>query len=177
MHLVSAILLGISTNLDNLFLGLSLGLQKKKLSLVSNCIISLFSAIVTGLFCAGSALLSGLGRLPNLVGGVLIIIMGLWSLLPGKQDYGESCTRFTMRETVILGTSLAVNCIPVAFAAGLTGVSPWAAACSVGGISLLAMAAGNAAGLAATDLHVHPRLFVLLGSAIMILLGIVELFI
>ena len=177
MHVVSALLLGVSTNLDNLFLGLSLGLQKKKLPFRANAVIGLFSAAVTALFCASSALLSGLGRLPNLVGGGIIITMGLWSLLPGKQDTGSDCYQqgFTWHETLVLGSGLAVNCIPVAFGAGLTGIPPWIAALSVGGISLLCVAAGNAIGLAATVLALHPRFFVALGSGIMIVLGILEL--
>lgn len=125
--------MGISTNLDNLLLGLSLGLQKKKLCFWANVLIGFLSAAVTAVFCVLSATLSSLGKLPNVVGGGIIIAVGLWSLLPAHQEASCYQAGFSWRETWMVATGLAVNCIPVAFGAGLTGIPPWAAALSVGG--------------------------------------------
>lgn len=175
MHLFSVFLMGISTNLDNLLLGLSLGLQKKKLCFWANVLIGFLSAAVTAVFCVLSATLSSLGKLPNVVGGGIIIAVGLWSLLPAHQEASCYQAGFSWRETWVVATGLAVNCIPVAFGAGLTGIPPWAAALSVGGMSLLCVAAGNAIGLAASGLQLRPRLLAVIGGGLMIVLGVIEM--
>lgn len=44
MHLLSTLLLGISTNLDNLLIGVSFGFLKKRITIKANLVIGLFSA-------------------------------------------------------------------------------------------------------------------------------------
>ncbi len=178
MHILSALLLGISTNLDNLLIGLSFGLQRKKIPPLANGAIGLLSAAITCLFCYLSSLLAVFGRIPNLIGSILIILIGLYAFLPPKKEAADPHpTRFTWKETAALGCCLAVNCIPVAFGAGLTGISPLAASLSVGIISFLVVGIGNAVGLKVSSLKLNSRLPNCISGAIMICLGLAELFI
>lgn len=50
MHLLSTLLLGISTNLDNLLIGVSFGFLKKRITIKANLVIGLFSAAATCFF-------------------------------------------------------------------------------------------------------------------------------
>jgi len=179
MHVLSVLLLGVSTNLDNLMIGFSFGLQRRKVTLLSNALIGLFSASVTCLFCYFSSLVAGLGRIPNLIGGIFIVLMGLYSLFatPPGCDETEQVTEFTWKDTAVLGSGLALNCIPVAFGAGLTGISPWAASLSVGLVSVLSIGLGNRIGLRATDFRLSAKMLNVLGGLIMVVLGAMEIFI
>ena len=179
MHLFTALLLGISTNLDNLFIGLSFGFQNRRIPRLANVVIGLLSAAATCLFCYIASLLAALGRLPNIIGGILIILIGLYTILPHRAREEQACAAadFSRRETLVLGCCLAINCVPVALGAGLTGISPLTAALSVGGISVLSVALGNRLGLAATTIRLNPRLLSIAGGIIRFLLGLTELFI
>ena len=172
MHLLSSLLLGISTNLDNLFLGFSLGVRQKKLTAASNWLIGLFSAAATCLFCCVSSLCAGLGPSVNLVGAVLLFLLGIWTLFPSSTAGEASCNR---QDTAILGTVLAVNCIPVAFAVGLTGIHPLAAALSVGLLSVLAMRLGHVLGLRTAALPLGEAPLRYLSGGTMMLLGLLQL--
>lgn len=50
MHLLSTLLLGISTNLDNLLIGVSFGFLKKRIAMKANLVIGLFSAAAHAFF-------------------------------------------------------------------------------------------------------------------------------
>ena len=180
MHLLSTLLLGISTNLDNLLIGVSFGFIKKRINLKVNLVIGLFSAAATCFFCFFSSLFSGFGRMPNITGGIIIILIGAYSLVPLKEYDSKQYrdTRFSWKDTVVLGSGLAVNCIPVAIGAGLTGLSPISASLAVGMLSVLSIAVGNRIGFTASASKVlRPRTFCVIGGIIMIALGILELFI
>ena len=51
MHIIFALLLGISTNLDNMILGIFLGVRGNRITAASNLLIGHFSAAATCLFC------------------------------------------------------------------------------------------------------------------------------
>lgn len=177
MHLLSTLLLGISTNLDNMLIGISFGLRQKRITLRTNLIIGLFSAAATYLFCLLSSVLSSFGRTPNLAGGTLIAVIGLYSILNQSKDSRAADTSLDWRETVILSGCLALNCVPVAFGAGLTGIAPLSAAVSVGIISVVTVALGNQLALRAVTAKLRQWPLEFLGGLIMIMLGITELFI
>lgn len=178
MHVLSVLFLGISTNLDNLLVGISYGLQKKRIPFLSNAAIGLFSAAATFLFCSLSSLCSTLGKVPNIAGGLIIILLGLYSLFSAPKTAKEEKppSPCVWKETAALGAALAVNCVPVAFAAGLTGVpSLWASA-SVGLASILCVGAGNRLGINAA-VKIRPKLLNAIGGGMLITLGCLEIFI
>lgn len=169
---ISALLLGVSTNLDNLFLGLSFGMAQKRISAGANWVIGLFSAAATCLFCCLSALCTAWGPAVHRAGGGCILLIGLWTLLPAKESGGDC----TAQDTAVLGAALAVNCIPVAFGAGLAGLHPLAASASVGLLSVLAIRLGNWLGLRALRLPLRAEHLRRLGGVLLAGLGILQLF-
>lgn len=171
MPWLSALLLGVSTNLDNLFLGLSFGLAQKRVSAGANWIIGLFSAAATCLFCCLSSLCTAWGPAVHRIGGGCILLIGLWTLLPERRGQCRA-----VQGTAALGAALAVNCIPVAFGAGLAGIHPAAAAISVGLLSVLAIRLGNFLGLRAGVLPVSATALRILGGVLLAVLGLLELF-
>ena len=174
MQLLSALLLGISTNLDNLLLGLSLGIGQKKIPSASNWVIGLFSAAATCLFCCISSLCTALGPAADIAGSAVILLMGFLSLRPPRENAGgQDCCSWS--DTAILGAALAVNGIPVAFGAGLTGIHPLAASASVGFLSVLSIRLGNWLGLHAAALPVRPAALQRLGGLMMVGLGLLQL--
>lgn len=177
MHWLSILLLGISTDLDNMFLGISLGLQGKQIRFLMNAVIGLFSAAATLFVCFFAAQTVTHGRVPNLIGGGIILLAGILSVLPHRETQPSTPTSLRWHDIALLGVSLAVNCVPTAFGAGLTGLSPWAAALSVGLLSIFAVAVGNRLGRTATTLRLGQRTLRLLGGAMMIGLGLMEVLI
>ncbi len=168
MVLLSALLLGISTNLDNLFLGFSLGIAGRRIPAQANWIIGLFSAAATSLFCSLSGLLAAWGRAAKVMGGVLILLIGLWTLLSPRKEEAPAA-----QGTAALGAVLAFNCIPAAFAAGMAGVPPALAAVSVGLLSVLGIRTGNFLGLR-TARRLRPGILRLLSGLAMFALGALQ---
>ncbi len=177
MHIVSAIFLGISTNLDNLLIGFSYGLQCKRIPVKANLLIGLISALATYVFSLATSFCEHLGRCPNIIGGVAIILIGLWPFISKKGSDDESTTiRTGFKGMMILGVSLAINCIPISIGAGLTGVSPIVASVSVGLFSIIFVGAGNYSAMKTKKLPIRSRFLEVLGGSIMIVLGIMEIF-
>lgn len=177
MHILSAILLGISTNLDNLLIGFSMGLQGRRIGRGENALIAAISVLAAGVCCCFSALFVRFGRLPNLAGGALMLLLGVRGLLPERGEGAQRCCDCAspMRETLLLGLCLALNCIPVSFAAGLTGIPPWAAAVSVGAMSMLLVGEGNRMGLRAHAPRLKPRALNRIGALMLVALGAMEM--
>ena len=104
--------------------------------------------------------------------------MGIFSLIAKEKAKKDDppCFIMRMREAVLLGAALAVNCVPVAFGAGLTGISPFAASISVGLSSVATVYIGNKIGLVASP-NVNERVLSCIGGITLVLLGTLEMFI
>ena len=76
---------------------------------------------------------------------------------------------------MLFRSALAVNCIPVAFGAGLAGIHPLAASASVGLLSVLAIRLGNWLGLRASRLPLRAETLRRLGGVLLAGLGILQL--
>lgn len=181
-QLFSAILLGIATNLDNLAIGLSIGLEGKKLPFLSNCVIAASSALASYFGCALAAVCAGLGPWLKYLGGGLLVLLGLWPFFyqkapkeekkqPKKSEDGP---RLGLGRALILAVTLALNCIPASFGAGMAGAYPWQMAASVGACSFLAVGAGCWVGRY-TNAHFSGDWLDRAAAIIMVLLGIFEL--
>ena len=177
MHILSALLLSVSANLDNLFLGMSFGLQNRRITAACNLLIGFLSALATFVCCAFAALFAHYGRAAGLVGGVLIIALGIHSLAARDANAPETPPEpgaLPLRESFVLGLALAANCLALSFGAGLTGVAPLPAALAVGAASVLTVGLGNRIGLRA-GVVVSGRRLERLSGVIMIVLGAGEL--
>lgn len=172
MEILSALLLSISANLDNLFLGMSFGIQNRRITLGCNILIGLFSAVATFLCCGAASFLLGWGRLTHVLGGLLIIALGVRAMLepePETPEEGAARGRLSIRDAVLLGAALAANCIGLSFGAGLAGVPPVWAGVAVGAASVLTVGLGNALGLRAGLLVSGKRLNRLSGLLMLVL--------
>ena len=184
LYLISALLLGIATNLDNMLIGLSAGMRGKKITLAANGAIALSSGIVSYLLCRLAVLATYLGQFSNYLGGGLLIAIGIWPLLPrsmreeGASQVLTDCesSRLDVREVLTLSLALAFNCLPASFAAGLTGLSPEAAAIAVALCSLCFVWLGGLLGRILKNAG-SGKLLTILSSVAMVLLGLLEIFI
>ena len=131
MHGISICLLGIATNLDNLCIGMAYGCRGQKIGVRVNAYIALISGLISLVLCLfSSCIAEGLQTLPNFIGACLLIAIGIWTLWPKQQ---KETAVAAQASAWVLGLALAVNCIPAAFGAGLTGLSPvWLGECCCG---------------------------------------------
>ncbi|UUZ80795.1 manganese efflux pump [Paenibacillus sp. P26] len=85
MHLLSVFAIGIASNIDNLGIGMSYGMRSTRVPFFSNLLIALLSVIATFLSMTAGDLVSHTLQSPvaNAAGGVMIIVLGLWSIRPG----------------------------------------------------------------------------------------------
>lgn len=131
-QIFSAILLGIATNLDNLAIGLGIGLEGKKLPLLSNLVIAASSALASYFGCALAAFCAEIGPWIKYFGGGLLVLLGLWPLFhkktPQKEkkkpEKSEGGARLGLGRALVLAVALALNCIPASFGAGMAGAYP-----------------------------------------------------
>ena len=181
-QLFSAVLLGIATNLDNLAIGLGIGLEGKKLPFLSNLVIAASSALASYFGCALAAVCAELGPWIKYLGGGLLVLLGLWPFFyqkkPGKEEKqmakGEGGPRLGLGKTLVLAVTLALNCIPASFGAGMAGACPWQMAAAVGVGSFLAVGAGCWAGRYTTA-RLSGDWLDKAAAILMVLLGVFEL--
>lgn len=83
MHILSPLLFAISANTDNFVVGLSYGIKKIKIGLVSNLLIALISLV-------GTILSMSVGKIifdfvpenaSNLIGSIILILIGSWTIV------------------------------------------------------------------------------------------------
>lgn len=176
MRIVAVILLGLATNLDNLCVGLAYGLGKKKITFGYNLLIALFSFVFTLICSYPTSLAADMGSLPNLIGGALLIVFGVFSLLPviRKKEDAPQVREINFRQFCILGSAMAVNCIPAAIGVGMSGMAPLPASISVCAFSCILVGMGNHIGLKAAGRFNCDALTVI-SAVLMMVLGLLEL--
>ncbi|MDP2892715.1 MAG: manganese efflux pump [Bacillota bacterium] len=196
MQYAAIVLLGIVANLDNMCLGLVFGLQRKHIPWVSNLVISLISGLAAFIPCfIGGLAGSTIRQWANLVGGLLLCAAGAWmfiaALRNGKkhtEKIAESAQsspsgedrrkRLNFRETVLLGFTLALNCIGLSLGAGVAGIDSGILAASMIVFSFMSIFFGNQIGLK-NRLHVRlpQKLIELLSAVLVIGIGLYEIFV
>ncbi|MFQ9798273.1 MAG: hypothetical protein ACLR23_04330 [Clostridia bacterium] len=127
MGLLSIVFLGIATNLDNLFIGIAFGARKRNITLLQNVLIASISAITAYVACLFAVLISShFSVYANIAGSIFLLLLGFIGLLkPTPSNSEVSVDRpLHIKETALLGGSLAINCLPVAIGAGSAGISP-----------------------------------------------------
>ncbi len=145
MNLFMAFLIGLAVNLDNLLIGISMGLRGRRLSLSQNLVIGVVTGLCAFLSTAAARLISDSFLIyANLTAAAVTILFGvlcLYQSIPDaetpvpflSQAEETSGTKPRFTNTLLLSFVLAVNCIPPSLGAGLMGLSPlW-----VGGFSML----------------------------------------
>jgi len=82
MHYLSAILLGIAANLDNLAIGIVYGLRGIRLPFPSNLVMALLSGLAIYLsgWCGQQLARVMSINTANVIGGIIVALMGIWVL-------------------------------------------------------------------------------------------------
>jgi putative sporulation protein YtaF len=202
MHWFTILFIGIAANLDNLGIGVSYSLKSTKIPFVSNLLIAVVSMVAAYISITAGTLISQYISLSiaNYVGGFLLIILGLKCIIdciklekekshvfvqstnsnlskvirePDALDLNNDKV-ISWKESVLLGSALAINCLAIGFGAGITGISPLYATFSVGLFSVLTIAIGSSVGskLSGTRVGNYSNM---VSGVILILIGIYEM--
>ncbi|MEN9215973.1 MAG: manganese efflux pump [Gloeomargarita sp. HHBFW_bins_162] len=137
MHEVFAyLLLGIATNIDNMIIGTTYGLKRRRIDLVSNLIIATLNGSATFVsVLAGDYLRQFLSeQVGEFLGGLVFLVLGILTIVetymmePEKEptDHQETISQWGLvrvprREALALGLGLSVTNIAGGVGAGLAG--------------------------------------------------------
>lgn len=200
MPLIPAVLFAVSANLDNFVIGLSYGMKRIHIPILSNLMISLVIFCSTFLSMALSRSLAGLFpvRAADVLGSVMMILLGLYCLLgfvlrnrrfrrkqavedpewptrnPEKYDRDASHS-IEFKEAFALGLALAVNNIGLGIGAGVSGLPMLATSLASLLCSFLFLCLGNRIGNSWLS-NAIGRFAEPLSGLVILALGIYELF-
>ncbi|APB32613.1 membrane spanning protein [Gloeomargarita lithophora Alchichica-D10] len=132
------LLLGVATNIDNLIIGTTYGLRRKRINFLGNLTIAVFNALATFLsVLAGDFLRRFLSEsIGELLGGLAFLVLGILTILEAYlaeravEEQGESFSpqaalvRTPYREIVAVGLGTAVSNLAGGVGAGLAGFDP-----------------------------------------------------
>lgn len=147
---LSALLYSLSSNLDNLVIGIAYGVKKIKIGLISNLIIATVTSIGTLISMSVGKFISGFlpTSLTNMLGAVIIMLLGLYFLIQSilklipksysnslalknvdeimdyaeKSDSDNSGT-LNIKEAFVVSLGLMLNNLGTGLAASVTGVN------------------------------------------------------
>jgi putative sporulation protein YtaF len=196
-----SISIGLISNLDNLGIGISYGLQKIRIPFSSNLLIAMMSLFATGFAMVMGTFLSKVFPFANLIGASLLIAIGLWISLgkllqknlfpliykrskvlrymidiinnPTKADRNANGI-LSINESVIIGIALSLNCLVTGLGAGLSGLSLIPVTSSVFLFSLITISSGYKLGIRAKFPH-YEHLSEFISGALFIAIGIHDL--
>lgn len=154
--LLSALIFSLSSNLDNIVVGMAYGIKKIRIGFLSNLIIAILTSVGTFISMSLGAYLSHIlpGNLTSILGALIIIIVGFYFSfesfiklikehhyksvalkdLSEMVDYAELSDQdhsgdLNFKETLMVGLSLSFNNIGTGIAASLGGVNLLIAIC------------------------------------------------
>lgn len=195
MHWLSILLIGLAANLDNLGIGIAYGVRSTKIPFLSNLIIAIIGMLITYLSVSlGSWIGTHISRdIANLSGGILVILIGAWTIWtdikksffdfqkhkrsnqlqqilenPEKADTDKNQV-ISLKESVLLGSALSLNCLGMGFGGGITGIPPLWSGLSVGLISFMTIKIGICMGLKISNSWINKYSNILAG---LLLVGI-----
>jgi putative sporulation protein YtaF len=176
VYFLSIFFLCLAPNLDNMAIGLAYGARKINVPFKSNFAIALFSgfAILTSSLLGN--LLSNYipNYLGNMIGGSIVSVMGIYTIGSylyarrksskvqennylcfdnikavmndpsiADKDYSGD---ISLKESILLGIALALNCLGTGFGAGMSGVNVWVLTVAVIIFSLITISFGALVG-------------------------------
>ena len=189
IHLLSALLFGVSSNTDNLVVGMSYGIKKMPIRWSENLIVALitFMGTVLSMILGKSVLLFLPQKLAGILGSVIISLIGAVGLvkffmkMKKPEEESEEETELTLQtltrtEALILGLALTLNNIGLGIGASITGLPVLSTALCSFLFSLLFLYIGNLIGRSKIAELVGEFAEPLAGL-LMIGLGVYEIFI
>ena len=189
IHLLSALLFGVSSNTDNLVVGMSYGIKKMPIRWSENLIVALITIMgtVLSMILGKSVILFLPQKLAGILGSVIIILIGAVGLVkffmkmkkPEEKSEEETelaLQTLTRTEALILGLALTLNNIGLGIGASITGLPVLSTALCSFLFSLLFLYIGNLIGRSKIAELVGEFAEPLAGL-LMIGLGVYEIFI
>lgn len=176
MYFLSIFLLCLAPNLDNMAIGLAYGARKIYVPFKSNFAIALFSGFATLLSSFLGNLLTNYipNYLGNIIGGSIVSVMGIYTIgnyihtkrksnkvevsaylyldnlkavmnnpSIADRDYSGD---ISLKESILLGIALALNCLGTGFGAGMSGVNIYVLTLAVIIFSLMTISLGALVG-------------------------------
>lgn len=161
MHWLMILFIGIASSIDNFAVGLSYGTKGKKITYTANLFIAFIAFIIAyAALIAGKSLGMALPKtLPEILGGAIILLIGLWSLgdtlknrstaaMPEAEDIDRNQDNLIETgEVFFLGIALSLNAMGTAFGAGMGGLPPLLVAEFVSILSFVSVGCGQWLGL------------------------------
>ncbi len=147
---LSALLYSLSSNLDNLVIGIAYGVKKIKIGLISNLIIATVTSIGTLISMSVGKFISGFlpTSLTNMLGAVIIMLLGLYFLIQSilklipksysnslalknvdeimdyaEQSDSDNSGTLNIKEAFVVSLGLMLNNLGTGLAASITGVN------------------------------------------------------
>ncbi|MFL0195718.1 manganese efflux pump [Clostridium sp. WILCCON 0269] len=198
--LLSALLFSLSSNLDNIVVGIAYGIKRINVSIIANLIIAVVTSTGTFLSMSIGAYISkflphyianGLGAVAIVILGVYFVIQSILKLINNTKskelalknihdmiEYAEKSDSdnsgdISMKESILVAFGLTFNNLGTGVAASITGVSIQFTVVSTFILSILTIIFGQAIGN-----HVLGKLFgkyaPLFSGILLIILGIIE---
>lgn len=128
MNIFMALLIGLAVNLDNLLIGIHLGIRHQRLSAGQNLVIGGTTGLCAfGSTCAARLISGHFLFYTNLIASAIMILFGIFCLYQSvtqKEEAPELQDAPRLTDVLILGFVLAVNCIPPSLSAGVMSLSP-----------------------------------------------------
>lgn len=194
-HLLSALILSVSSNLDTVTVCISYGMYDIRLPWLSNILIAFITSVGTFLSMEFGHILSVVlpGGLGNVLGGITLILLGLWFLLGCFKNTMKTSTikpeeipnnetlmadkdasgDINLKETIPLSLALTINNIGVGIAASMTGVSILYSTILTFIITILSVCGGTWLGRSILG-KICGKCAPLLSSILLIIIGVYE---
>lgn len=198
--ILSALLVSLSFNLDNIVIGIAYGIKKIKIGFSANLIIAIVTASGTFLSMAAGRYISDflpagtantLGALVMELFGFYFIVQSFFTLrkskrskelalkdVPDMMEYAEKSDlnhngSINIKEAVLVGLGLMVNNLGTGIAASITHINVFVTTAATFFISLLTLSFGNYLGKRALG-NLVGKYASLISGFILVLLGILE---
>ncbi len=180
--LLAAVLFAAACNLDTVILSMGYAVKGVRVSLSHSLIIAALTTLITWaslLLGAGAARVLS-GPLPNLLGGLVLVGIGIWLLVDCLRSLGKAGEDGPPPPAhgwawVALALALAVNNAGIGVAAGVSGLSPALCAGCNFVVTLLFLPLGQGLGSGRLG-RLLGRYALPLSGALLIILGLWEAF-
>ena len=176
--ILTALLFGAASNLDTLILALAWGMRGGRLTLGQGAVIGGVTTAVTWCALTVGALAGRMAQAAALLGPLLLVGLGLWTLLDWLRGLGQQSETPSPPEglwsCLPLAGALAVNNAGMGVAAGAAGLAPlWVSLVNLW-ITVLALVLGCALGRRAEG-ESWGRYALPLTGVLLMILGLLEM--
>ena len=187
INILSAILFSFSANIDNIALGIAYGIKKIHISYIKNFLITLCTSFITIVSMKlGDYIFSFFNeRISNSIGSIALILIGTFGILKilynkyiKKKSIGTENFQYKkleFKELMSIVFTLSCNNIAVGFAASVAGIDIITTLISTFIFSFFFLYIGNKLGKNMIN-KVLSKYSDIIGSLILILIGVIQLF-